>query len=65
MRRRIAMDQLPRHVKGTFYCEQCDRVYPIGYMNRDHMTYKHLRNLLMQENVPRIHPFEVNDILKE
>ena len=24
MRRRIAMDQLPRHVKGTFYCEECD-----------------------------------------
>ena len=38
MRRRIAMDKLPRHpfiedVKGTFYCEECDRVYPIGYMN--------------------------------
>ena len=23
MRRRIAMDQLPRHAKGTFHCEQC------------------------------------------
>ena len=21
----IAMDKLPRHVKGTFYCEECDR----------------------------------------
>ena len=29
MRRRIAMDQLPRHVKGTFYCEECDRVYQL------------------------------------
>ena len=24
MRRCIAMDKLPRHVKGTFYCEECD-----------------------------------------
>ena len=52
MRRRIAMDQLPRHVKGTFYCEECDRTYSIGYMNRHHRTYKHQRNLLIQENVP-------------
>ena len=65
MRRDIAMDQLPRHVKGTFYCEECDRTYPIGYMNRHHRTYKHQRNLLMQENIPRIHPSEVDDILKE
>ena len=56
MRRRIAMNQLPRHVKGTFYCEQCDRFYPIGYMNQHHMMYKHQCNLLIQENVPRIHP---------
>ena len=65
MRRRIAMDQLPRYVKGTFYCEECDRVYLIGYMNRQHRTYKHQRNLLIQENVPRIHPSEVKDILME
>ena len=50
------MDQLPRHVKGTSYCEECDRVYPIRYMDRHHRTYKHQRNLLIQENVPRIHP---------
>ena len=62
MRRRIAMDQLPRHVKGTFYCEECDRVY---HMDRHHRTYKHQHNLLIQENVPRIHPSEVDDILKE
>ena len=71
-----AMNELPRHpfticivngeyVKGTFYCEECNRVYPIGYMNQHHRTYKHLRNLLIQENVPRIHPSEVNDILNE
>ena len=42
MRRHIAMDELPRHVKGTSYCEERDRVYPIGYMNR---TYKHQHNL--------------------
>ena len=65
MRRRIAMDQLPRHVKGTFYCEECDRVYPIRYIDRHHRTYKHQCNLLIQENVPRIHPSEVDDILKE
>ena len=52
MRRRIAMDQLPRHVKGTFYCEECDRVYAIRYMDRHHRTYKHQCNLLIQENVP-------------
>ena len=52
MRRCIAMDQLPRHVTGTFYCEECDRVYPIRYMDRHHRTYKHQRNLLIQENVP-------------
>ena len=33
MRRHIAMDQLPRYVKGTFYCEECDRVYPNRYMD--------------------------------
>ena len=55
------MDQLLRHVKGTFYCEECDRVYPIGYMDRHHRTYKHQHNLLIQENVPRIHPSEVNE----
>ena len=65
MRRRIAMYQLPRHVKGTFCCEEYDRVYPIGYMNRHHRTYKHQLNLLMLENVPQIHPSEVNNILKE
>ena len=72
MRRRRAMDKLPRHpfiedeyVKGTFYCEECDRVYPIRYMDRHHRTYKHQRNLLIQENVPRIQPSEVKDILKE
>ena len=65
MRRRIAMDQLPRHVKGTFHYEECDRVYPIRYMDQHHRTYKHQHNLLMQENVPRIHPSEVGDILKE
>ena len=56
MRRHIAMDQFPRHVKGTFYCEECNRVYPIGYMNQHLRTYKHQRNLLIQGNVPRIHP---------
>ena len=65
MRICIAMDKLPRHVKGTFYCEECDRVYPIRYMDRHHRTYKHQHNLLMLENVPRIHPSEVKDILKE
>ena len=33
MRIHIAVDKLPRHVKGTFYCEECDRVYPIRYMD--------------------------------
>ena len=56
MRTRIAMDKLLRHVKGTIYCEECDKVYPIKYMDRHHRTYKHQRNLLIQENVPRIHP---------
>ena len=65
MRRCIAMEQLPRHVKGTFYCEECDRVYLIRYMDRHYMTYKHQRNLLMLENVPRIRLSEVKDILKE
>ena len=46
MRRCIAMNQLARHVRGTFYCGECDRVCTIGYMP--------------QENVPRIHPSEVN-----
>ena len=69
---RRAMNKLPRHpfiedehVKGTPYCEECDRIYPIRYMDRNHRTYKHQHNLLMQENVPRTHPSEVNDILKE
>ena len=72
MIRRRGMDQLPRHpfieneyVKGTFYCEESNRYYSIRYMDRHHRTYKHPCNLLMQENVPRIHPYEVKDILKE
>ena len=65
MRRHIAMDRLPRHVKGIFYFEECDRIYPIRYMDRHHRTYKHQRNLLMLENVNRIHPSGVKDILKE
>ena len=76
MRRHIAMDKLPRHpltiripnseyVEGTFYCDVCDRAYLIRYMDRHHRTYKHQCNLLMLENVPRIHPSEVKDILKE
>ena len=35
---RRAMNKLPRHVKHTFYCEECDRVYPIRYIDRHHMT---------------------------
>ena len=62
---RRAMNKLPRYVKRTFYSEECDRSYSIGYMDKHHRTYKHQRNLLMQENVPRIHPSEVKDILKE
>ena len=62
---RRAMNELPRHVKCTFYCEECDRVYPIRYMDRHHRTYKHQHNLLIQDNVPRIHRSEVNDILKK
>ena len=30
MRIRITMDKLLRHVKGTFYCEECDRIDTIG-----------------------------------
>ena len=51
--------QLPRRV----YCEECDRSCLIRYMDRHHRTYKHQHNLLIPENVPRIHPSEVNDIL--
>ena len=72
MKRHRAMDKLPRHpfiedeyVKGAFYCKERDRAYPIRYMDRHHSTYKHQCNLLIQENVPRIHPSEVNDILKD
>ena len=79
MRRRIAIDKLPRHpltifhrrvnsseyVKGTFHCDVCDKAYPIRYMDQHHRTYKHQCNLLMLENVPRIHPSEVKNILKE
>ena len=65
MERRIAMNRLQRHLKLSFYCDVCDRAYSIRYMDRHHRTYKHQLNLLMQENVPRIHPSEVNDILKE
>ena len=46
------MDQLPRHVKHAFYCEEYDKVYPIRYMDQHHRTYEHQHNLLIQENVP-------------
>ena len=48
MRIRIAMDKLPRHVKGTFYCEECDRIYPIRYMDRHHRMYKQTTHLRMK-----------------
>ena len=60
-----AMNKLPRYVKRTFCCEECDRCYSIRYMDQHHRTYKHQRNLLILENVPRINPSEVNNILKE
>ena len=63
MKTRRVMDKLPRHVKRAFYCEECDRFYSIRYMDRHHGTYKHQRNILILENVPRIHPSEANDIL--
>ena len=65
MKIRIAMNWLQRHLTLSFYCDVCDRAYPIRYMDPHHRTYKHQLKLLMQENVPRIHPSEVNDILKE
>ena len=60
-----AMNKLPRYVKRTFYCEECDRCCSIRYMDRHYRTYKHQRNLLILENVPRINPSEVNNILME
>ena len=65
MVRRRAMNKLPRHEKRTFYCEDCDRCYSIKYMDRHHRTCKHKRNLLILENVPRIHLSEVKNILRE
>ena len=35
---RRAMNKLPRHVKRTFYCEECDRFYSIRYIDRHHRT---------------------------
>ena len=46
----IAMNKLPRHVKRTFYCEECDRCYSIRYIDRYHRTHKKTYH-------------EVNDIL--
>ena len=63
MERHRAMNQLPRHIKRTFCCEECDRVYLIRYMDQHHRTCKHQHNLLIPENVPQIHPSEVDDIL--
>ena len=62
-KRRRSMNQLTRHLKRAFYCEECDRSYSIRYMDRHHRTYKHQHNLLILENVPRSHPSEVHDIL--
>ena len=62
---RRAMNKLPRYVKHTFYFEEGDRSYSIRYMDEHHRTYKHQCNLLILENVPRIHPSEVNNILKK
>ena len=60
-----AMNKLLRHVKHTFYCQECDRCYSIRYMDGHHRTYKQQRHLLMLENIPQIHPSEVKDILKD
>ena len=62
-KRRRAIGQLRRHVKHVLYCEECDRSYSIRYMDRHHRAYKHQHNLLILENVPRIHPSGVNDVL--
>ena len=65
MKRHRAMDKLPRYAKLSFYCDVCDRCYSIRYMDRHNRTYKHQCNLLIQKNVPRIHPSEAKDILKK
>ena len=62
-KRQRAMSRLLYHVKQVFYCEACDRSYSIRYMDIHHRTYKHQHNLLILENVPRVHPSEVNNIL--
>ena len=51
-KKRRSMDQLPRHVKHAFCCEECDRSYSVRYRDRHHWTYKHQNNLLILENVP-------------
>ena len=53
------------YVKSSFYCDICDRDYPMGYINRHHMTQKHKFNLLRLENSIRLSPSEVKDILEE
>ena len=48
MKRRRAMDKEPmqpfikdEYIKSSYYCDKCDRDYPMGYINKHHMTQKH------------------------
>ena len=37
-KRRRAMNQLTRHLKRAFYCEECNRSYSVRYMDRHNRT---------------------------
>ena len=49
--------------KTNFYCDACDKFCSLGYKSNHERTNTHIKNVLILENVPRIHPSEVDDIL--
>ena len=56
--------QKAEYMRNTkLYCDACDKFHSLRYKSNHERTNMHIKNVLILENVPRIHPSEVADIL--
>ena len=56
--------QKAEYMQNTnFYCDACDKFFSLEYKCNHERTNMHIKNVIILENVPQIHPSEVADIL--
>ena len=56
--------QKAEYMRNTkFYCNACDKFHSLGYKSNHERFNMHIKNVPILENVPRILPSEVADIL--